>query len=92
MSVRIFVDDSLVIDGDVEHEFMLRAETQYLALSDGTLVKVDFDDYEDKYILSVVKGDTDYYIEENLLSDDAEEIALIVDGSIEWAVLGELNE
>jgi hypothetical protein len=90
MSVRIFVDDaSIIVEGDVEHEFTLQGDTDYIAFSDGTLIKVDFNDTDDTYKLSIVAGNSDYSQEG--ISDLDNEGILTIDASIDWVVFGELG-
>ena len=83
-------DDLIEVEGDIDNEFYCYAaeEPTYLALSDGTLLSVLYDDDGIWRFHLIVEGLADFSKTEGL-DDEIHSDIITLDGPIRWAILGD---
>lgn len=85
-------DDLVEIDGDISEEFTYNDdEPHYLGFSDGTVLKIFYDETGLWKIVQINKGESDFdfeFIATNSDSDDYSDIAILKNAKIDWVIYG----
>jgi hypothetical protein len=90
MKVTIYgaSDDLIEIDGDFRYEFSADEEVNYLALSDGTLLSIEYAKGGIWRINRLVTGSATYSKVEGTDAEDDYTDKVTIEGDLKWFVLG----
>lgn len=91
MGIKItgWSDDLIEIEGDIDEEFYAYNDKNYLAVSDGTLLSIVYDDNGIWRIYCLVPGTSHFRKDIGDISEDTFDIVYLEDEDIKWVVLGE---
>ena len=94
MSITVYgaSDDLIEIEGDIREEFNWipeERETRVLAFSDGTLLRVSYDDDGIWRLVRMVKGSANFEKVEGDAEEDTPDKVTLSGAEIKWVVLGE---
>lgn len=85
-------DDCIEIDGDIEEEFTYYDdEPHYLGFSDGTVLKIFYDETGLWKIVQINKGEADFefeFVATDAESDDYSDIVILKSAKIDWVIYG----
>lgn len=90
MATKIYgaSDDLLEFEGDIEDEFYVNHNKPfYIGISDGTLLRVDYDDNAIWRINVVRKGSSEFAKDEGDVDKDTNDVITIY-GEISWVLFG----
>lgn len=85
-------DDLIEIEGDIREEFSFYSrdkESRLLAFSDGTLLRIIYDDDGIWRISLIARGRSDFSKQEGSVPEDTNDIVTLAGETISWVVLGE---
>jgi len=94
MSVTIYgaSDDLIEIEGDIREEFNVyleNDETRLLAFSDGTLLRVKYDEDGIWRLSLVASGTAQFYKVEGSVEEDTPDRVTLSDTKIKWVALAD---
>jgi len=94
MSITIYgaSDDLIEIEGDIREEFNFypdAGESRYLAISDGTVLRVEYDDDGIWRIVPITVGKATFSKKDGLVSDDTNDVVTLSGVIIDWVVMGD---
>lgn len=85
-------DDLIEVEGDIREEFNVgyRDDDQwrYLAFSDGTLLRVEYDKDGIWRVRRVMKGSATYSLVDGDVESDANDVATLEGDNLRWALMG----
>lgn len=89
VSITGYSDDLIEVDGDISAEFTCPSDDKaYLGFSDGTLLKIWYDEDGIWRINRLVDGLSYYSKEEGSVERDTFDIAHLEDVNIKWVLIG----